>query len=223
MLLTPSTFSVSPIGTGYYAEVSVSSFSKFYIHKDVGAPLPVELVNFSAFCDNNKITFNWATTVEINNDYFTLEKSKDLISYVTVNNIEGSGNSNEIQYYSTTDDNNNGDITYYRLKQTDFDGNFKYSEILKIDCKTEINENDIIVINNPDMSDIIVRFKGQTADKYTVSLIDYLGKAVMQETLSTSSSNNYVKFDKNMLSAGLYSILIRTRDNVFTKQIVIPR
>ena len=33
-------------------------------------PLPIELLFFDAKCNNGKVTINWTTATEINNDYF---------------------------------------------------------------------------------------------------------------------------------------------------------
>lgn len=223
-ILMPSTFNNSPIGVNcYYAEVPVTSFSKFYIHKNTGQPLPVELVSFRAFCNNDKITFNWSTTIEINNDHFTLEESKDLVNFVAIKDIEGFGNSNETNYYEAIINISSEDILYYRLKQVDFDGNYKYSEVIKVDCYSQSSVNDVVIINNSNLDEIIVSFNEFNNTEYTINLIDYLGRTVLVERILPSIENNFVKFDKSMLSAGLYNIVVQSHSNLVTKQIVIPR
>ena len=223
MLLTPSTFSVSSIGTGYYAEVTVASFSKFYIHLYTGPPLPIELVNFRAECNNNEVLFNWATTTETNNDYFTLEKTTDLVNYIPIAIIDGAENSNVYTQYSYEYINNDNFLSYFRLKQTDFNGDISYSEILKVDCQNKIDEDNIVIINNPDMDYVVINFNGYLGEEYMVKLIDYLGRTVIQEKIIVSQTNNSVRFDKNVISAGLYSVVVHSRDNLISKKIVITR
>ena len=83
--------------------------------------LPVELVNFKGYSKNNITYLTWVTVSEINNDYFTLEKSSDAINWTFFKDIKGSGNSNVGIMYNI-EDMPKDSLTYYRLSQTDFDG-----------------------------------------------------------------------------------------------------
>ena len=68
----------------------------------------------------------WSTATEIDNDYFSIERSIDGINWQTITNVIGAGNSTSLKQYSFTDKELNNDISYYRLKQTDFSRKFKY-------------------------------------------------------------------------------------------------
>ncbi len=205
---------------GFAKRTGIDSFSHFAIGRS-GFPLPVELVNFSAFCDKNKITFDWATAAEINNDYFTLENSSDLLTFIPIKTIEGAGNSNEIKYYSVNDFNNNDDVTYYRLKQTDFDGNFKYSEILSVTCKD--NNVSAYAFVDAGTGNIVLKTFGIVEDDCIVYMIDYTGRTVIQKSLSLKNLENNIIFTNKGISAGLYNIVLQTSNNIITKQIVISR
>lgn len=94
------------------------------------APLPIELISFSGYTigDNNKLL--WETGSEINNEYFMLERSTNLDTWIEVHRKDGTNTFN-IRSYSFVDHN----ITqsyYYRLGQTDYDGTVTYSDILFI-------------------------------------------------------------------------------------------
>ena len=93
--------------------------------------LPIELISFTgeSYVDYNLI--KWVTASEINNDYFTIERSLDGINFITLNNVDGAGTSTSIRNYSLSDYQPN-DITYYRLRQTDFNGDNKTSEIIAV-------------------------------------------------------------------------------------------
>ena len=62
-------------------------------------PLPIELLWFNAECEGSNITLKWATASEINNDYFTLERSDDAKNWQIIANVNGAGNSSQILYY----------------------------------------------------------------------------------------------------------------------------
>ncbi|WP_165851418.1 hypothetical protein [Brumimicrobium aurantiacum] len=45
----------------------------------------------------------WSTLSDINNDYFTIERSKDGLTWKDVNQVKGAGNSISIIQYTSTD------------------------------------------------------------------------------------------------------------------------
>ena len=97
------------------------------------SPLPIELIYFSAELNNNKtVNVKWTTAVEINNSFYTIEKTKDGKTFETVDVVQGAGNSNYVINYSLTDKNPYFGISYYRLKQSDIDGKFSLSSMVAI-------------------------------------------------------------------------------------------
>lgn len=89
--------------------------------------LPIELLEWGG---EHKISYNllhWSTATQINNDYFSLERSEDCKSWITIADVDGD-NDNNIRTYNHID----AGITntyYYRLKQTDFDGKYAYFNV----------------------------------------------------------------------------------------------
>ncbi len=98
--------------------------------------VPVRLLYFTQACRTNNVQLQWATAAEINNNYFTVEKSSNAIDWAKVKTIGGAGNSSTTKTYSFTDSNAAKTTNYYRLKQTNADGNFEYSSILVSNCNT---------------------------------------------------------------------------------------
>ncbi len=47
------------------------------IASDDQDPLPIELISFEAKANSEYVELNWSTASEINNDYFTIERSAD--------------------------------------------------------------------------------------------------------------------------------------------------
>jgi Secretion system C-terminal sorting domain len=92
--------------------------------------LPIELVDFSALLKNDRtVELAWQTASEKDNDYFTIERSIDGENWTAIQEIDGAGNSTNLLNYATTDIVSEKGIFYYRLKQTDFDGAYTYSDI----------------------------------------------------------------------------------------------
>jgi hypothetical protein len=113
---------------------NVTTFSPFTFGSTILAsnPLPIELINFDAVSDAQVVHASWTTLSEINNDYFTLERSKDGIHFETVKIVDGAGNSNRKLDYSDIDQDPYDGLSYYRLMQTDYDGSFTYSEKIAV-------------------------------------------------------------------------------------------
>jgi hypothetical protein len=91
--------------------------------------LPVRLLSFEVNVVQETAVINWSTATEINNEFFTIERSQDGVSFTTVARINASGNSNSILQYTHTDAQPFTGRSYYRLKQTDIDGQHTYSQI----------------------------------------------------------------------------------------------
>jgi hypothetical protein len=92
--------------------------------------LPVELISFKAYREHNEIEIVWSTASEEDNDFFTIERSGDAIHFNEIGCVQGAGNSNALIEYSFTDFYQANSPLYYRLKQTDYNGAFSYSEII---------------------------------------------------------------------------------------------
>lgn len=96
------------------------------------ATLPVELLHFDAKPVGSRVRLNWSTASEVNNDYFTVERAADqtpdAFDFITKVNSQLSNSTVTLQY-EAWDNNPLPGLQYYRLKQTDFDGQFTYSEL----------------------------------------------------------------------------------------------
>jgi len=78
-------------------------------------PLPVELIHFELTPNGESIEIHWSTASELNNHFFTLEKSWDGIHWNVLAKLEGKGTSNDLSHYSFTDLQPYPNQTFYRL------------------------------------------------------------------------------------------------------------
>ncbi len=99
--------------------------------------LSVELSAFEVVLNSaNQVDLSWTTTSELNNDYFQVERSRNLLDWDIINDEISSVGTNQGEvYYTDIDRFPLFGTAYYRLKQVDFDGTFSYSEIRVIDIK----------------------------------------------------------------------------------------
>ena len=97
----------------------------------IGGVLPVEWGKIDVVVkDGVYVYVNWSTYSELNNDYFTIEYSDDLNNWIEVVTTNGNGNTNNISYYSEKFQSALNGIIYIRIRQTDYNGDYKYSKIV---------------------------------------------------------------------------------------------
>jgi len=147
----------------------------FYLGSvSTSSPLPITLISFSANAKNGEVILNWTTAQEINNDYFTIQRSNDTTGWESIETVPGSGTNSNIHDYTAYDPAPYAGISYYRLMQTDLDGRRTYSFIRSVNLGIQTG---ISVYPNPASNLITINFS-QT-DKYQVSLFNNSGQLMM--------------------------------------------
>ena len=178
-------------------------------------PLPIELVSFKAIVVGDIINLEWITASETNNDYFTVEKSIDAEYFDILTNIVGAGNSNNFVYYSTKDKNPIEGINYYRLKQTDFDGEFSYSDIIFVNK----NKN-TIVFEQPYKSGSSLQtfLYNQTGKTLNVEIINLLGQVIYREEIKPQTDTHFISLNINKFTKGIYLLRISNETDFLVKR-----
>ena len=103
-------------------------------------PLPIELVDFQVIARTEFVHVNWSTASETNNDFFTVECSVNGTNWVDVGFVDGAGTTSLRQDYEFIHRFPHSGLSYYRLKQNDYDGAYRYSDIRSVnfDQKNEL-------------------------------------------------------------------------------------
>lgn len=181
--------------------------------------LPIELLYFNGLNEQSYNTFSWSTSTEINNDYFTLEKTTDAVNFIDVAKINGAGNSNTVQYYSIIDYHPTEGMWYYRLKQTDFDGKYSYSKLLAINVPSQLSDNISIYPNPFSTSATIVINNISQLKKVELRIYNVLG----EESMSTSITKQITTFDARGLPSGVYFYQIADNNKTIQSGKLISR
>jgi hypothetical protein len=79
--------------------------------------------------------------------------------------------------------------------------------------------NEISVYPNPSDGRFTVRIDCGGADKAVISVMDITGKKVQSTNKALVSGRNEIKMDISDLPAGLYVVLVQTKDGVVTKKV----
>jgi len=169
-------------------------------------PLPVELTSFTAYKEGNHIVLTWKTQSELNNDFFTLERSHNGQIWSFVSELKGAGNSNTTQTYSATDRIDFPNIMYYRLSQTDFDGNKTYFPLRSIEINATASTFQYALFPNPANEQLHI--SGEISEVEEIMILDETGRVM---------PNNWSKYeteatiDVSNFKTGVYTIhIVRT-------------
>jgi hypothetical protein len=186
----------------------VSSFSPFTLASRTTAnPLPIKLISFNANLLKNSVWLDWKTETEINNDYFTVERSNNLEQWEFVKELKGAGNSNIVLTYSTLDQKPMIGVSYYRLKQTDFNGDYSYSDVVAINNK---GLGDISVYPNPVKDLLTIK---TNCENCIIKVYSAIGQLVYNGNEKQINTSNWAK--------GAYEVVIINNDgSLFNTKVV---
>lgn len=194
-----------------------------YFNGGVGT-LPIKLIYFKANVQKGKVVTEWATAEEVNNDFFTVERSTDGKIFEIVAIVPGAGNSSSNITYANTDASPKAGISYYRLKQTDYDGKFQYSKVVSVTNQSQQDNlsNSLSVETvgpNPFEQDFYVEFDLANEGPVEIRLMNMQGTVVASEKMEGfMGSNRYDFSDKKGLKAGPY-VLSLVQNNITSKPI----
>ena len=105
-----------------------------------GGALPIDLISFDGEIVegiNPVIELNWRVASQVNNDYYEIQRSKNLNIWSVIDSVPGSGTTNIEMNYSIIDDNPFEGVSYYRLKQTDHNGETETFSPIAITIESE--------------------------------------------------------------------------------------
>lgn len=167
------------------------------------AVLPINLLSFAGYCNEQNIVLQWRTATEVNNNYFTIERSSDAINWDIIGTVAGAGNSSIPLNYTLTDMNHNEGTTYYQLKQTDFNENHKYEAIIGINkCENNKAEH-FTVYPNPSTGKFKLLFSGNTSEINSIEIFNLQG----QHIYSSVGFQSIVDLSNNL--PGVYYIHVK--------------
>lgn len=217
LLASPSSFTIDDIGEQVVTLTVIdtsgnSSTCSSIVNIEEGTALPVELESFEARQNDCKhIELLWTSLTEINNDYFTLERSiGNTNQFEEIAKIYSIGNDNNRNHYNYKDNIPllNSDYIYYRLGQTDNDGSHQLFKTIHIDNNCNIT-NAAFINPNPFDHNIIITTTSE--HPLTLEIYDHLGRLLKR---TDTNINSHIIQTDNWRS-GLYLA------NIIDKGIVI--
>ena len=186
-------------------------------------PFPVTLLSFEAFPENEYVVVQWVTESELNNDFFTVERSVDASLFEGLYEVAGAGTTDDIQTYETKDEEPLSGTSFYRLKSTDFDGAFTYSQIVEVNFEAPSAWR-LLLYPNPNSGEYInFRLSGiEARESFHVEIIDMQGRKLWGKDWQSDAPVLEAGIDLNRrLPQGTYQVRVSSRTEQLSKLIII--
>ncbi len=197
--------------------------------------IPVELVSFTAEVIKNDVHLKWITASELNNSGFEILRRVYPANSGTQNDIwdvigfvEGNGTTTEINNYSYTDKDISAGKYIYRLKQTDFDGTFEFSDEIEIYIDMPftfaLHQN----YPNPFNPSTKISWQSPVGSWQVLKVFDVLGREVAT-LVDDYKQAGYHKIEFNLASSiqhpasGIYFYQLRAGEYTETKKMILLR
>ncbi len=223
---SPAAGSVTSVGavTTYGSFTLGSSTNGFNPLGDVGGPLPIELIALNAVKEPNGVRINWITATEINNDHYSVERSANGLDFDELVRVPGAGNTTELTNYSYLDQHPLYGISYYRLKQTDFDGTYSYTETVTVRNDMLMAAGGVKLFPNPVVSGenfniALPDGSSVEGEEVLIILADVTGREVFSKLVVFEKNGSKIAVDVNdQLRPGVYMVVASNDDQIVFRE-----
>ena len=137
-------------------------------------PLPVTLISFTVHLIDNEVVIKWSSTAEINNDFYSVDRSTDGLNWKSISTVAGSNLEEGIVEYEVLDEGLSSGTYYYRLSQQDFDGRYRVIGLQSISTSVELIRPTLV----PNPASDILTISGTNSQVVDFFLFDLNGRMV---------------------------------------------
>jgi len=188
-------------------------------------PLPVELTSFTSSVNGNNVSLSWNTVSEENNSGFEIERNSFGEGWKKVGFVNGSGTTNQTHSYSFADNALASGRYSYRLKQIDYNGNYKYFD-LQNEVVVGVPAKFALMQNYPNPFNPVTRINYELpiTNYVSIKIFDISGKEVAQIVNEVKQAGYYsVSFNASALSSGTYFYKLTTDNFSDVKKMVVAK
>ena len=154
------------------------------------AGLPIELLEFEANKLVNQVQLIWTTGSEINNDYFTIERSANGQNFEEILRIKGAGNSNHRNSYKLIDESPLAGYNYYLLRQTDYNGRTEAFGPNAVFFE-KVDESNIKIYPIPGtIENLTIELSNFEIGIYTIQVLNAEAKVIEQQTIRLANKES---------------------------------
>ena len=189
-------------------------------------PVPVELSSFTAQLISNGVKLKWITSSELNNNGFIIERRLFGSEFIEIGFVKGNGTSTEKNEYSFVDGNSLSGKYSYRLKQVDYNGSSKYSQIVNVELIDKLEFSLSQNYPNPFNPSTKISWQSQVGSHQTIKVFDVLGNEVATLVDEYKPAGNYeVEFNPASSikhpASGIYFYQLKAGNFGETKKMIL--
>jgi hypothetical protein len=173
---------------------------------------PLSLKAFSASLVGGKASLVWSTSNEINVKGFSVERSADGRNFSEAGFVKA--NNATSNQYSFNDAVAITGTTYFRLKMTDKDGSFKYSQTVVLNSKKSIK---LEVYPNP-VSNTITLSHTKADNTASIKIVTVEGKTIATYNVQVGATQTSI--DATKLTRGNYLVVFENEGAKSTSQFI---
>jgi hypothetical protein len=133
--------------------------------------------------------------------------------------IDGMGTSSTTHYYSYSDTEPLPGQIYYRLRQTDFNGQYVYSNIVSVLLQNSVGLEVMIYPNPGDGINTVILVNSNEQQQLIIDVYDVSGNSVYTERRFNQGQSRIQLPTK--LAAGLYTVMITAGQERIVRRMVI--
>lgn len=160
--------------------------------------LPLEWASVSAVPQGKDVSVRWSTFTEENTDFFTVYKAIGNSSFVEIGQLPAAGNSIELRSYFLVDDNARATSAYYKIKETDFNGDEYWSDVVYYKSLSTSSDLSAWFNANNSMMQIILP---KTSSSGIITIYDLTGRLLFEKN---SMSEDLLLFHLNLPRNNIY-------------------
>ncbi len=195
-------------GSNYVVTASVSGFSTFYF-AGPSMVLPVDVLTLSGNYNNQAVDLQWKTENEKNAVVFSIEKSYNNQQFKAIGAVAASGNTTGASSYNYNDNSAGNDAVtrlYYRLKLSDINGSYKYSNTIAVALPSFTGA--VTISPNPVSNELKATTTSPADCKAEWRIIDQAGRVIQKSSVLLKKGNNLLSINTSKLAGGVYYLHI---------------
>ena len=192
------------IGSAYvlcYSWTATCQHNSVYPYIVATSPLPVSWLYFDGKQTEQEVFLKWSTASEINNAYFSIERSRDGVEFESIGHVTGAGTSSQTSTYRYSDIDPQSGVNYYRIVQVDYDGQSTKSGTIAV----RYNENFSVKFESNPVEDILqITIKAESSANIRLQVVNDGGETVREFSKHATKGTNRFVIPVDGLTQGMY-------------------
>ncbi len=202
---------------------AVAAFSIFTLGSTSTAtnPLAVKFAEVKAYAEGSRNRVAWANRTETGVRSYTVEKSRDALTFYTMGELSARSNSGTTEEYTATDT-QPAAIQFYRIRATEFSGVISYSPVVKV-VRNDAGAASFSVYPNPVVQDqFTVQLSAPAGEQIRLALYNNSGAEVFRTWFHHPGGNAARTVElPERLPAGIYYLRLSANSIQKSSRLVI--